>query len=77
MHFHKHDKEEAEEDSVKQITSLRKNIKTMHMVLTDIKRIKRNDPLLYVSLMNDLSTKVSLWFYVLSSGILGNQFLQK
>mmetsp|Transcript_48077 Transcript_48077/g.56174 ORF Transcript_48077/g.56174 Transcript_48077/m.56174 type:complete len:110 (+) Transcript_48077:930-1259(+) len=77
MHLHKHDKENAEEDSVKQIASLTQNIKTMHMVLTDIEKIMRNDPLLDVSLMNDFSTKVLLRLYEPSYGIFGKPVLRK
>ena len=63
-------KKEAEEDSVKQIASFTKSIKTIHTVLTDIEKIKINDSLLDVSVMNNSSTDVLLWLCVLSSEIL-------
>ena len=77
MHLCEHDKEEAEEDSVKQIASLSKNMKMMNTVLTDIEKIEKNDPLLDVSVMNDSSMKVLLRLCVPSSGMLGKQFLRK
>ena len=49
----------------------------MHIVLTNIKNIDTNDPLLDITLMKDSSTKVLFWLYVPSSRILSNPVAEK